>query len=115
MFDDAYQKGLQSDEDQQQAMLTINNQTGFNVSIHHILDVQFPDGDNDTNRSVDLKPDDSLRLTIPEERLRATHLPAIAEQISKRKQTFQLEVFLSSFFLFIVEKYLYLFRLKTNR
>lgn len=92
MFNDAYQKGLQSDEDQQQSMLTIMNRTGYNVSIHHILDVQFPDGQNSENRSVDLKTDDSLRLTIPEERLRATHLPAIAEQISKRKQTFQLEV-----------------------
>lgn len=40
MFNDAYQKGSQSDEDKQQSMLTINNQTGLNLTIHHILDVQ---------------------------------------------------------------------------
>jgi len=113
MFNDVYEKGLQSDEDQQQAMLTINNQTGFDLSIHHILDLQFTDGNNNPDRSQDLKPNDLLRLTIPEERLRATHLPAIAEQISKRKQTFQLEVFLVFFSIFIVEKY-YLFRLRIN-
>lgn len=33
-----------------------------------------------------------LKLTVPHERLDASHLPAITEQIAKRKQQFQLNV-----------------------
>ena len=31
-------------------------------------------------------------MTVPNERLSATHLPAIAEQVAKRKQQFQVQV-----------------------
>lgn len=31
-------------------------------------------------------------MTVPNERLSATHLPAIAEQVAKRKQQFQVEI-----------------------
>jgi hypothetical protein len=31
-------------------------------------------------------------MTVPNERLSATHLPAIAEQVAKRKQQFQVQI-----------------------
>jgi hypothetical protein len=35
---------------------------------------------------------ESLHLTIPTERLSATHLPNISEQVANRKQGFQVQV-----------------------
>jgi hypothetical protein len=43
-------------------------------------------------KQINLKLNEFLRLTIPEERLSATHLPSISEQVEKRKQQFSVEV-----------------------
>ena len=40
MFNEAYQKGSQSDDDQEQAMLHILNQTGYQINIHDIIGVE---------------------------------------------------------------------------
>jgi hypothetical protein len=40
MFENAYKKGLTSDDDKQQAMLTIHNQTGFNIDIYDIIGIE---------------------------------------------------------------------------
>ncbi len=54
--------------------------------------MKFPHGEESKEKSLNLKINDSVNLTIPNERLEATHLPAINEQVEKRKQQFQLEV-----------------------
>jgi hypothetical protein len=38
------------------------------------------------------KNSEALQLTIGEERLTATHMPAVAEQVAKRKQEFNVQV-----------------------
>jgi hypothetical protein len=52
--------------------------------------------DNDEKKKIDkiiqLNNNENLRLTIPSERWSATHLPAITEQVAKRKQQFQVKV-----------------------
>ncbi|CAF1065734.1 unnamed protein product [Adineta steineri] len=93
MFNDAYKNNSSSDTVEEQAMLTILNQTGYNIKLDQIVGVQFTDDDNNSDeKSFKLKNKETLRLTIPAERLSATHLPAIAEQVAKRKQQFQVHI-----------------------
>ena len=40
MFNNAYKKGLSSDVDEEQAMLSIHNQTGFDIIISNIIGVE---------------------------------------------------------------------------
>jgi len=40
MFNEAYQKGESSDSDEEQSMLSIHNQTGYNIIIHDILGLE---------------------------------------------------------------------------
>jgi hypothetical protein len=60
--------------------------------------LKFPD-DNQEKASK-LKNEETLHLTIPEERLSATHLPAIVEQVGKEnnKFKFQLDFYLKKDF-----------------
>ena len=106
MFNDLYKKGTASDDDQEQAMVSIFNQTGYELHLHQIKGLKFSqdakeeDG-SEKNKDVYLKSNETLHLTIPGERLKATHLPSITEQVAKRKQQFQLEVRIKLiFFLF---------------
>ncbi|CAF3837772.1 unnamed protein product, partial [Rotaria sp. Silwood1] len=92
MFNETYKKGSSSDDDQEQAMLTILNQTGYQINIEDIIGIEFPNGEKPRDKSLKLKNSESLHLTIPEERLSATHLPAIAEQVLKRKQQFNVQI-----------------------
>jgi hypothetical protein len=41
---------------------------------------------------IKLENNKSVNLTIPEDRLKATHFPAIVEQVEKREQKFQVKV-----------------------
>jgi hypothetical protein len=40
MFNEAYQHGISSDDDQQQAMLSIHNYTGFSIQIKQIIGLE---------------------------------------------------------------------------
>ncbi len=109
MFNSAYLKGLPSDSDEDQSMLTIHNQTGYNIILQQFIGVevnkqkrfiksnqlnlfQFPNNELLKEKEINLKVNEFIRLTIPEERLSATHLPSISEQVEKRKQQFSVEV-----------------------
>ncbi|UJR24151.1 hypothetical protein I4U23_027117 [Adineta vaga] len=91
MFNELYEKGIPSDIDEEQVLLSIHNQTGFNIIIYDIQGIQFQKDQETEDKKIHLKTDESIQLTIPEERLSATHLPAIAEQVSKRKQQFHVQ------------------------
>ncbi|CAF1173038.1 unnamed protein product [Adineta ricciae] len=91
MFNELYEKNLPSDIDEQQTMLIIQNQTGFDITIYDIRGIQFQKDKEPVDKLIHLKQNQSIELTVPEERLSATHLPAIAEQVSKRKQEFQVK------------------------
>ncbi len=45
-----------------------------------------------SNKEISLKNNESVKLTIPNERLNATHLPTIIEQIHQRKQEVSIKI-----------------------
>ncbi len=47
---------------------------------------------NKSETSVSVQHDESVPMTVPDERLSATHLPAIVEQTAKRRQEFSVKV-----------------------
>ncbi len=47
---------------------------------------------NKSETSVIVQHEESVSMTVPGERLSATHLPAIVEQIAKRRQQFSVKV-----------------------
>jgi len=65
-------------------MLTILNQTGYQINIEDIIGVEVPGGQKQKINHWNKKNSESLHLIIPEERWSATHLPAIAEQVAKK-------------------------------
>ncbi|CAF3918749.1 unnamed protein product, partial [Rotaria sordida] len=90
-FKDAYNKRLLSDEDDDKSLLSIHNMTGYDVYIENITGVKFLD-DKKFDTPIHLKHLDSIPLTVPGERLSATHIPAISEQMINRKQEFSVKV-----------------------
>ncbi|CAF0900458.1 unnamed protein product [Adineta steineri] len=92
MFNEIYKQGLPSDIDEEQSMLSIHNQTGFDIIISNIHGIEFPDDNKSEEKTLNLKSNEIIHLTVPEERLTATHLPAIVEQVAKRKQQFQVQI-----------------------
>jgi hypothetical protein len=47
---------------------------------------------NKSETSVNLQPDESVPMTVPDERLSATHLPKIIEQTANKRQEFSVQV-----------------------
>ncbi|CAF1201535.1 unnamed protein product [Rotaria sordida] len=90
-FKDAYNKRLLSDEDDDKSLLSIHNMTGYDVYIENITGVKFLD-DKKFDTPIHLKHLDSIPLTVPGERLSATHIPAISEQMINRKQEFSVKI-----------------------
>ncbi|CAF1525412.1 unnamed protein product, partial [Rotaria sordida] len=66
--------------------------TTLDLGQHYFFKLKFPDGEKPKDKSLKLKNNESLHLTIPQERLSATHLPAITEQVVKRKQQFNVQI-----------------------
>ena len=91
MFNDLYSKDLPSDIDEEQVMLSIHNQTGFDITIYEIQGIEFRENEEPEDKKIHLKTNQSIKLTLSEERLSATHLPTISEQVSKRKQQFYVQ------------------------
>ncbi|CAF1436337.1 unnamed protein product [Didymodactylos carnosus] len=91
MFNDDNNKQSASNEDDDQSMLSILNMTGRDVSIDNIGGVEFLE-DHQLELPIHLKHEDSIPLTVPVERLSATRIPAIAEQIANRRQEFSVKI-----------------------
>ncbi|CAF4198469.1 unnamed protein product, partial [Rotaria sordida] len=92
MFEEAYNQDLSSNEDDNdKSMLSIHNMTGGDVDIDHITGIQFLE-DNQLKMPLRLKYHDSIPLTVPDERLSATRIPAISEQIANRRQEFSVKI-----------------------
>ncbi len=53
--------------------------------------------DNKSKTSINVEHEESIPIAVPGERLSATHLPAITEQIAKRRQQFSVKVIEYSF------------------
>jgi hypothetical protein len=56
--------------------------------------------DDNQEKASKLKNEETLHLTILQEKLSATHLPAIAEQVAKRKQQVQVRFLFKKRFCF---------------
>ncbi|CAF4278394.1 unnamed protein product [Rotaria sp. Silwood2] len=91
MFQDAYNKRSPSNEDDDRSLLSIYNMTGCDVYIDNISDVEFLE-DKKLDTPIHLKHHDSIPLTVPGERLSATRIPAISEQIANRTQEFSVKI-----------------------
>ncbi|UJR21587.1 hypothetical protein I4U23_024669 [Adineta vaga] len=84
MFNELYSKDLPSDIDEEHVMLSIHNQTGFDIIIYEIQGIQFRKNEEPEDKKIHLKTNQSIQLTIFEERLSATHLPAVNDSSSDR-------------------------------
>ena len=82
---------LQSTEDNEQSILSIRNETGVDLRLVHLHCLQLINGTS-LDKGREWKHGQSIGLTVPNERLSATHFPLIAEEIGKRKQEFTVEV-----------------------
>jgi hypothetical protein len=106
MFNNACTKQVTVREDDDDAILSVYNWTGYEILIDEIIGVEvslfvitlkmiaflkFAEN-NKYENSVNLKHEESVPLAISDERLTATHLPAIAEQVAKRRQEFSVTV-----------------------
>ncbi|CAF1170061.1 unnamed protein product [Rotaria sordida] len=95
MFKNAYNTesswNEDNDDDDDRSMLSIHNMTGYDIYIDNLKGVKFLE-DKKLNTPIHLKQYDSLPLTVPSERLSATRIPAIAEQMSNRRQEFSVQI-----------------------
>ncbi|CAF3740023.1 unnamed protein product, partial [Rotaria sordida] len=92
MFEEAYNRDLfLNEDDNDKSMLSIHNMTGCDIDINDITGVQFLE-DNQLKMPLRLKYYDSIPLTIPSDRLSATRIPAISEQIVNRRQEFFVKI-----------------------
>ncbi|CAF3870792.1 unnamed protein product [Adineta steineri] len=91
ILDQAYNQKSHGNSDEDKAFLSILNMTGEVVDIDHIIGVQFLE-DSDLTTPVHLEHKDSVPLTVPKERLSATRIPAISDQIANRKQEFSIKM-----------------------
>jgi hypothetical protein len=107
IFTEVNKKHLSTkDDNDQEPILSVHNMTGYDILIDNITGVEvsldfsilkmtifmkFADN-NQSESSVNLKRKESIVLTVPDEQLFATHLPAIAEPIAKRRQEFSVKV-----------------------
>ncbi|CAF3768117.1 unnamed protein product [Adineta steineri] len=91
MFSDAYKKKSSTIEQDDQSILSIHNHTGYELTIVDLNGIEFTENDESNKDSI-LKNGESVKLTVPSERLDATHLPTIAEQVDHRKQEFSVKI-----------------------
>ncbi|CAF1398617.1 unnamed protein product [Adineta ricciae] len=91
MLGDIYKNEYAAIEHDDRSILSIHNQTGYRISIGKFIGIQFIEN-NHSNEDVYLRDKESIKLTVSADRLSATHLPAISEQIDKRKQEFSVEI-----------------------
>ena len=82
---------LRSTEDNEQSILSLDNETGVDLRLIHLHCLQLINGTS-LDKGREWKHGQSIALTVPNERLSATHFPLIAEEIGKRKQEFTVEV-----------------------
>ncbi|CAF4025308.1 unnamed protein product [Rotaria sp. Silwood2] len=88
MIKDAYNKQSPwNEDDNDRSMLSIHNMTGYDIYIDNLSGIKFLE-DKKLDTPIHLKNHDSIPLTVPDERLSATRIPAISEQISNRRQEF---------------------------
>lgn len=87
MFSDTYEGEFASDSDEEQSILSIPNHTGYQITleqicgiegrttdfISHVSLLQFPKDYEGNKDSLTLKVNESINMTIPTERISATH------------------------------------------
>ena len=82
---------LRSTEDNEQSILSLDNETGVDLRLVDLPCLQLINGTS-LDKGREWKLGQSIGLTVSNERLSATHFPLIAEEIGKRKQEFTVEV-----------------------
>ncbi|CAF1105334.1 unnamed protein product [Rotaria sp. Silwood1] len=92
MIKDAYNKQSPwNEDDDDRSMLSIHNMTGCDIYIDNLSGIKFLENKK-LDTPIHLTNHDSIPLTVPSERLLATRIPAIAEQISNRRQEFSVTI-----------------------
>jgi hypothetical protein len=107
IFTEVNKKHLSTqDDNEQEPILSVHNMTGYDILIDKITGVKVSldfsilkmtilmkfANNNQSEILLNLKHKESVALTVPDEQLSATHLPAIAELSAKRQQEFSVKV-----------------------
>ncbi|CAF3861922.1 unnamed protein product, partial [Adineta steineri] len=75
------------------SILSLYNLTGYDILLDDLNGIQVNFGENNKfEMPVKVKHGEIIPMKISNERLTATHLPAIEEQINKRRQEFSVEI-----------------------